>query len=198
MYNNFKELNRIGYGSNFNRITIDKENNTIKKECINDYGLKKIKYEINFYKYLISNSIIFSFPKIYNFNENSYIMEYYDNYKPLYSIFNNFNSKKKNDIIQNINKSLSILHNFDKKKVSLEEYKYNLDIEISKKILERYNIVKDIVKKYNFIKKINNIEILDFEYILIEINKKINNTIKEKHNNDLYFVPLHGDCQFNN
>jgi hypothetical protein len=67
---NFMVLNRIGYGSNFNKISINKDKNIIKKECINEYGQKKINYEINFYKFLINNNILFKTPKIFSFEKN--------------------------------------------------------------------------------------------------------------------------------
>ena len=58
--------------------------------------------------------------------------------------------------------------------------------------------LKEFKKKYDFIKTVNNIEILSFEEILFKINKKIYKHIELKNNSYYYFVPIHGDCQFNN
>jgi hypothetical protein len=232
MDHNFIILNRIGYGSNFNKISIDINKNIIKKECINEYGKKKINYEINFYKFLINNSISFKIPKIYSFQENGYTMEYLNDYEPLYKIYNLIDQKKKNKLITEIRQNLKELHNSSKKIISKDEYYFNLKIEIYEKIHNRYNLIKDIVKKYDFIKTVNNIEILSFEKILSEINNKIYEfigvfrklqprqnlsvllypasplpgqalqgsaeSVESKNNSEYYFVPLHGDCQFNN
>ena len=195
---NFIVLDRIGYGSNFNKISIDINNNIIKKECINSYGQKKINYEINFYKFLINNNISFKTPKIYLFQENGYSMEYLNNYEPLYKIFNKLEDFKKNNLLNKIKENLNELHNSSKKIIQKEEYYKNLKIEIEEKTQTRYNSIKHILKKYDFIKKVNNIEILSFEKILSEINNKIYKFIEVKNTSVYEFVPLHGDCQFNN
>ena len=195
---NFIVLDRIGYGSNFNKISIDINNNIIKKECINSYGQKKIHYEINFYKFLINNNISFKTPKIYLFQENGYSMEYLNNYEPLYKIFNKLEDFKKNNLLNKIKENLNELHNSSKKSIQKEEYYKNLKIEIEEKTQTRYNSIKHILKKYDFIKKVNNIEILSFEKILSEINNKIYKFIEVKNTSVYEFVPLHGDCQFNN
>lgn len=192
---NFIELNRIGYGSNFNKLNIDYSNNIIKKECINSYGLKKINYEKKFYQYLIDNNIEFNYPKIYNFNDNGYTMQYLKEYNPLYKYYKNFDEKTKDIILLKIKSNLDKLHNSTKIYLSKEEFIENINFEINDKILERFNLIKNIISKYNFIKKVNNIEILSFEEILSKLNKKINDIIIDK---EFYFVPIHGDCQFNN
>lgn len=192
---NFIELNRIGYGSNFNKLYIDYSNNIIKKECINNYGLKKINYEKKFYQYLIDNNIEFNYPKIYNFIDKGYSMQFLKEYSPLYKYYKDFDEKTKDIILLKINSNLDILHNSSKIYLSKQEFIDNVNYEIEDKILERYNLIKNIISKYNYIKKVNNIEILTFEQILFELNKNINIIIKNK---ESYFVPIHGDCQFNN
>jgi len=81
-------LNRNGYGSNFNEIYIDYANNIIKKKCNNDYGLKKINYEIKIYKFIIENKIDFPIPKIYSIEDNGYTMHFFVSHMPLYKIYN--------------------------------------------------------------------------------------------------------------
>lgn len=195
---NFIVLDRIGYGSNFNKISIDINNNIIKKECINEYGQKKINYEINFYKFLINNNISFKTPKIYLFQENGYIMEYLNNYEPLYKVFNLIDNTRKTKLLNKIRENLNNLHNSSKKYILKDEYYLNLKIEIEEKTQNRFNTIKNIIKKYDFIKKVNNIEIIPFEQLLLMINKKIYEFIELSNLSDFYFVPLHGDCQFNN
>ena len=193
---NFIELDRIGYGSNFNKLYIDYDNNIIKKECTNNYGLKKINYEKIFYKYLIDNNILFNYPKIYNFFDNGYTMEYLNNYIPLYKVYKKLEEPIKSNILLKIKSSLNNLHNSKKIILTKEDYINNINLEINDKIIERYNLIKNILSKYNYIKKVNNVEILSFNEILYEINNRINSIIKN--NKEYYFVPIHGDCQFNN
>ena len=103
------ELNRNGYGSNFNKIYIDLSTNIVKKICYNNYGIKKMKNEINFIKY-ITNKINFPIPKIYECLQNGYIMEYMNNYIPLYKIYNQNNL----NILSTINLKLKLLHTVEK------------------------------------------------------------------------------------
>ena len=191
-------LNRIGYGSNFNKLSVNFNRNIIKKESINKYGDKKINYEINFYRFLINNEIFFRIPKIYDFERNSYTMEYFNNYEPLYKIFNVLNNFKKTKLINEIKNNLNILHNSSTIYISKDDFFLNLKIEIEEKIIMRYNKIKDIIKKYDYIKKVNNIKILDFYKILYIINTKIYKLFEIKYKDNYYLTPFHGDCQFNN
>ncbi len=78
---------RYGYGDSFNDIIID--NNNIIKKSKNSYGDVKISNEINFYNYIETNKIKFSIPKIIEFGENFYVMEYLSNTVPLYKYLQN-------------------------------------------------------------------------------------------------------------
>jgi hypothetical protein len=193
---NFIILKRIGYGANFNKISIDQTKNLIKKECISAYGEKKINCEIKFYKFIIEKSITFKLPKIFSFQENGYIMEYLKVYQPLYKCIyylSEFESKK---IVNKIYLNLKSLHGSYVKHISREEYYRHLKIETLDKIQTRFDNIKNIIDKYSFIKKVNNVELLSFEFILSELNKKIYSIIEDKQ--DFCLVPIHGDCQFNN
>ncbi len=195
MSDNYSEINRIGYGSNFNKIYVNNDNTKIKKICVSDYGIKKINAEIYFYKY-INKYTNLSFPKIYGFIENGYIMQFMNNYEPLYKIYNFLPDDEKNNIIINIYNELNKLHNLEKKYISKNEYIDNLHLEIDKKIKDRYNSIKNKINTYSFIKYVNNIQIYDFEYILTIINNRIYDIINSK--NEYYLTIIHGDCQFNN
>lgn len=190
----YKLLNRIGYGSNFNNLYIDYENNIIKKECFNSYGIKKINSEILLYNFIIDNQINFPIPKIYRFHDNGYTMQYLYNFKPLYKIFKNLDDTKK--ILNKIDQYLLCLHSFTKKIVTKETYIYHLKIEIETKIMDRMHIINPIIKKYNYIKTINNKQIIPFEILIEKLKTSIYNIVNTK--NEYYFVPIHGDCQFNN
>lgn len=192
----FEIIKRVGYGASFNNIYIDITTNKIKKKAYNKLGKKKIKYEINFLKYIIENNIDIPIPKIYNFYKYKYIMENMTNYIPLYKNYANYSDGKKKEILNMIYTSLNKLHSFEKIKVSKKVYFTNLMNEIENKLLERYDNIKHIISKYDFIKKINNKLIINF-YVLISMIKNKIEIIINKYD-DYYFVPIHGDCQFNN
>lgn len=195
-YNYDKEEKRVGYGSNFNNIYIDRKTNTIKKVFFNDYGMKKIRYEKKFYEFLINHTIDFPIPKIHFFLENGYIMDYLYDYTPLYKIFTTCGEEKQGEIMIKITDYLKNLHNSNKILVTKDEYYKHLDIEINMKLLQRYEVIKSLVQKYDYIKTVNNIKIINFHTLVDLIQKEIYKIVNDK--NEYSFVPLHGDCQFNN
>lgn len=186
-------INRNGYGSNFNEITIN--NNLLIKKIKNDYGKEKIKNEINFYNSI--KTIDFPTPTIIEMNINKYyiIMEYLKEYNPLYKLFNDLDDSSKNEILNLIKFHLNKLHKII---IPIKIKLYNDDLinETISKIDERMKNVEFIIKKYSFIKKINNKIFIPFSKIKNEISKNIYNHIN---NNKYYFYSIiHGDCQFNN
>lgn len=193
MNNNYILLNRLGYGANFNNIYIDYEKNLIKKECINSYGNNKIRNEIVLYNFIIDNKISFPIPNIFSVYENGYVMQYLFNFKHLYKIFKSLNKAK---ITDKIKQNLLNLHSFTKKTVTQYEYKFHLKIEIETKIIDRIQSIQHIIQKYNYVKTVNNKPILPFETLMDKIKTFIYNIVNNK--KEYYFVPIHGDCQFNN
>jgi len=191
-----EEEKRVGYGSNFNNIYIDHKTNTIKKVCFNDYGMKKITYEKKFYEFLLNHKIDFPVPKIHCFLENGYIIDYLYDYNPLYKIFTTCDKEKQNEIMMKIDEYLKNLHDSNKIFVSKDEYYKHLNIEINMKLLQRYEVIKSLVQKYDYIKTVNNIEIIPFHKLVDLIQKEIYQFVNNK--NEYFFVPIHGDCQFNN
>jgi hypothetical protein len=195
-YNYDKEEKRVGYGSNFNNIYIDRTTNTIKKVCFNDYGMKKITYEKKFYEFLINHTIDFPVPKIHCFLENGYIMVYLYDYTPLYKTFTICDKEKQNEIMIKIIHYLKNLHDSNKIFVSKDEYYKDLNMEINMKLLQRYEVMKSLVQKYDYIKSVNMVEIIPFHKLVDLIQKEICKIINNK--NEYFLVPIHGDCQFNN
>jgi fructosamine-3-kinase len=57
-------------------------------------------------------------------------------------------------------------------------------------------MIEPIIEKYKYIKKVNNVEIISFHKLINMIQTQIYILINNK--NDYFFVPIHGDCQFNN
>lgn len=187
------ELKRNGYGSNFNKLYIDTSSNIIQKECYHSYGMKKITNEIAFLHFINNNNIPFPIPKVYTILTNGYTMEYMNNYIPLYQTYD---IQKTPNILKDIMNKLTILHSFDQKITTREIYLEQLLMETNTKIYDRYELIKSTIFKYNFIKSVNGISIYDFDYIMDNINHKIIDLVKQK--DEYYFVPIHGDCQFNN
>lgn len=180
-----KVIERCGYGASFNELTI--MNDRIRKRCKNEYGLKKIHMEIKFYKYLIENRIAFPYADIYNFSRDGYDMKYYNDYIPLYKNYTG------HECVIN---TLKILHSHTVQKVSKEYFIEQLHHEIHTKIMKRYEDIKSITEKYSYITHVNGVKVLSFERLLECINTRIIRIVNEW--DEFTFVPIHGDCQFNN
>ncbi len=178
-----------GYGSSLTRVSIINDT-TLKKEAISNYGKKRIKKEILFYKKLKESNINFPVPEFNQISEFKFNMEYLSDYITYQEYLNNgfkINKKVIFDHLKNLHAN-SI-------KVSEDEFKNNLQIETYGKVEERYSEIKDIIDKYNYIKIVNGIEILDFTNII----NFIKNFIKsyEIPTNNHYSL-IHGDLQLNN
>jgi hypothetical protein len=180
-----KVIERCGYGASFNELTI--VGDKIRKRCKNDYGLKKICMEIKFYKYVIENKINFPIANIYNFYKDGYDMKYFEGYLPLY---------KKYFGTDDVYKSLEYLHSHESQKVTKEYFIEQLHHEIETKIIKRYDEIKGVIEKYSYIKHVNGKKILPFQKLLESINTRIIKIVNDW--SEFTFVPIHGDCQFNN
>ena len=183
--NNFKIINRNGYGSNFNIIFINNSNTLIKKKTFSIYGIEKIKAEINFYKFINNNKINIKIPKIYYSNDNIIIMEYI-------SEKNKLNIDYFNIIINNINN----LHIFNNIYINKNYYKQLLLEETIIKINNRYSKIKHIIEKYNNIKYVNNIKLIEYNDIIDKLYNFFLNYINNL--NEYSLQPIHGDLQYNN
>jgi thiamine kinase-like enzyme len=180
-----KTLERYGYGSSFNELTVNGD--CITKKCKNDYGLVKIEHEINFYKFIHEKDTNFPIVKILQFFEDGYEMKFLIGYKPLYEAAFN---------IDDVYRALNTLHMCETKEVSKEYFLKQLTMEINDKILDRFNSIRDSVIKYEFVTHVNGIRIMKFEELLEKINKEIYECVNNMEKYE--FVPIHGDCQFNN
>lgn len=188
-------LERNGYGSNFNTIEI--LDNILIKKSNNNYGLERIKIEINFYEYLIKNSIHFDIPKIINYDnqKGEIIMEYLNNYTPLYKHFILLNNDEKIELLNYIFLKLKNIHNI---KINVDRNTYINDLikETNTKIIKRNLDIQYILKKYDFIKRVNGVYLKSLEEIVSKIKKIIDKHIETK--NEYVYNLIHGDCQFNN
>jgi len=186
-------LKRNGYGSSFNDIYYDSEK--LVKKVKNEYGLSKMKNEIAFYNYIKESNCIFPAPILYSSTETELCMKYYSKYVPLYKIFTPLTPSKKIQIKEKIMNHLHTLHCSSTKHVLKGQYMNDIHIETHVKIMDRLKDVKPIIDSYT-IKKVNNITLCSFEDLFSFIKAKIQEyiSLKEKYT----YVPIHGDCQFNN
>jgi len=188
-------LERNGYGSYFNRLIITNDT-VIKKESISDYGYTKIDNEKEFYKYINSNCIIFPVPRIIDYGEHWYSMEYLKNYTPLYKIYETIDNYKKINIYSKIKNLLSKLHIQTEKFVSFDVILDDIKYEFNTKLFDRIKVVQYLIDRYSFITSVNGSKIYSFSE---SINMHYNRVVKyfnSKENNTICVI--HGDCQFNN
>ena len=186
-------LKRNGYGSYFNDIYYDSEK--LVKKVKNKYGISKMKYEIDFYNYIKESNCMFPAPILYSLSETEICMKYYSNYTPLYKQYPLLTQSKKIQIKKQIIDNLHTLHTSSIRHVSKEQYMNDIYIETHIKIMERLKDVKPILESYT-IKKVNNITLCSFEEIFSFVKAKIQYYIALKE--EYLYVPIHGDCQFNN
>jgi hypothetical protein len=147
--------------------------------------------------FIIDNKIDFPIPKIFDFSENQYEMEFLQNYKPLYLVYEKFSSDYQKEIINKIYNSLSKLHFYKNYRKDVAEIILNIKMETEDKLLERYSQIEKVVKKYNHITYVNGTEIYNFDTTLKILNRMIDKYI-EKNKDKLELGLIHGDCQFNN
>ena len=186
-------LERNGYGSYFNDIYHDSDK--LIKKVKNKYGLNKLKNEIQFYQYIKDSKCLFPVPIIYSSSNTEICMKYYPDYIPLYKLYNMLSEDKKNELKNQIINNLKLLHLSLIKPVSKNTYMNDLTIETSTKLLERIVDVIPIIKEYPIL-KVNNIILRSFDQLLGFIKTKIEYYISLK--SEYNYVPIHGDCQFNN
>lgn len=187
------KINRNGYGSNFNNIYVNDGYKYLKKEAINSYAKSKLYDELKFYDYVKINNINIKIPDIIEYSLDYYVMNY------IKSTFSddtyNYDFKKMIPIIIN---ELKKLYKYNKI-VDREYYNKIILEETIAKIKNRFEDISTIIYDDIKIKKINNLELLSFNEILIIINDKINcylNSIKSDNNPKIEII--HGDPQLNN
>jgi beta-phosphoglucomutase-like phosphatase (HAD superfamily) len=176
----------------FNKIS-EIDSNKLLKESTCEYGNKIIEKEIRFYKYHSD----FKFkPKIYEFRNNSYLMEKIDNAKQVIIYFNESLQYVQFDILEKCLELLEKLH--EKKKISIEKsiLLRDINIEFKLKIENRLKKIKPLLTYFSFIKKVNNVVIKTDHNIIIQ--KLSNNIITFLKKNVNSYHTIHGDCNLSN
>lgn len=184
-----------GYGGFLTKLRF--ENGIITKKSLNDQGDVRIKNEINFYNFANTTSFSRFIPKILSFSDNSFNMEYLNDYTTLEIYLRT--CVNKTDVIlstiKNINNILEHHLYTEKVFVELNEFEQNIFLETTGKVLSRIQSVTTIIEKYNFITTVNGVEIMKLDEIMEKIDKHIKNYLKSCEFN---YYPIHGDLQLNN
>ena len=187
-------INREAYGAQFNNLY--RLDGLIKKEAKNKYGRDKIKNEIAFLKYVSTNNIKFPIPEIIEYTEDSYTMKYYENHKPLITVWKTLGENDKKNILLKIKQYFFNLYKSSHKVITKEEYTSMLIEEVETKLEKRLKQIGEILEKYKHVKKVNLRPIPNVSEILSYFKSEAMKFIKSKRSYILY--PIHGDSQFNN
>lgn len=187
-----------GYGGFLTKLYF--QNGIIHKKSLNEHGDVRIKNEMNFYNFANATSFSRFIPKILSFSDNSFDMEYLNDYTTLEIYFRNYiNNSDNSDVIlstiQKINNILDKNLYTDKVLVELNEFEQNIFLETTGKVLSRIQSVRSIIEKYNYVSTVNGVETMKLDKIIEKIDKYINNYLKSCEFN---YYPIHGDLQLNN
>ena len=182
-------MNEDNYGFTFNNITII--DNVINKKFKNLLGKIKINNEIEFYRYIFENNISFPMPKIVCYEDGALSLQYINNSSTLTNKieFNNIDY-----YINRIKQYLIIIHNIQIP-MSFDIIQRDLDIELHKKVLDRFNEFDwNSNLLFNSIKTVNNVKIRNtYEYCNL-IRSKISLYLKSRNHYNL----IHGDVHLGN
>jgi len=182
-------MNENNYGFMFNDITI--QDNKLHKQSKNLLGKTKINFEIKFYKYIFENMIYFPMPRLLDFQDGFLSIEYIQNSN---TMTNKINPNNINEYINKIKQYLSIIHDIQKP-VYFEIIQRDLDIELHKKLLNRFNEFDwSSNELFNSIKSVNNIKFKNINFYCDIIKSKISSHLKERS----YYNLIHGDTHLGN
>ena len=157
---------------------------------------------MNFYKFLNNLNddgaqiIINLFPKILNFYESAFSMNYLSDYINLYKYLNKLKQKENEFIIKKVILNLEKLHNYQKKKISKTQFLYDIKNETYDKINNKLKNIQTIINHFPKFIKVNNVYIESYEVIIKKINKYIFNYYETL--NIFEYNIIHGDTNFSN
>lgn len=192
---NDDENNDANNDANDNANASDK-NKPLKlfKKGITDKGKELIKNECEWFKKVPPLPFL---PRIFNYYEHGYIMEYMKTYVSLYSFLKTTdNFSIKNNILQTIFNNINIVHKLEKISVSQITFFNNLKIEIFDKLYSRKKVINPLIEYFGNIIIVNGIKINTFDEV---VNKCKNIIIKYYQALEKYdYSIIMGDCQFSN
>ena len=160
--------------------SLEYNDDTLKKSAVNDKGVEVIKNEIDYYKFINSNTDARAlFPTMYQANGTSFIMGKIDG----------FNLKNKLDEISQVIKELKKLHKIKPlPRINKTEQKVSLKLEYKYIPLERMKSIDALMPRIDFV---NNTDVRGIETLaLLHIDDLINDC------ND--FTLIHGDPNSSN
>ena len=191
----------------FNEINI--KHNQLLKRALNEKGIQVIKHEIGFYKFLdtltekndknnnnLQCQIRDYFPKIYNYYESAFSMEYKKDTVNLYKFLKSNNKATNEETLKHILDKLRILHQFKKVKIQKVQFLHDIKGEIYDKIVNRIKVIQPLIDYFPSFKKVNGIYISSFETLLTKIHKYIFNYYELL--DDYTYSIIHGDPNFSN
>ena len=180
----------------FNEINV--KNNLIMKKAINAKGIEVIKYEMNFYKYLINTNdeIKNLFPIINNFYDTAFTMVYQKKYVNLYKYLNNNSQENNEKVILDIIQKLNLLHNYKKKNIIKTHFLHDIKAEIYDKIISRIKNIEEILNYFPKFKKVNNVYIDSFDNIIKNIQQYLFDYYETL--DEFEYSIIHGDTNFSN
>jgi len=183
----------------FNEINI--KNNQLLKKAINEKGVQVIKHEMAFYKYLdklqeTDNKSLNLFPKIYQYYESAFSMEYKKEYINLYKYLKNNNSQENEMIIKKLLDKFQYLHQLKNEKIPKVNFLHDIKGEIYDKIIKRIKNIQPILDYFPKFKKVNGIFIADFKTLLDNIHQFIFQYYELL--DDYQYQVIHGDPNFSN
>lgn len=187
------ELFREGYGSAFNTLYI--RDDTFIKKAKNEYGQFRLKNEKEFLKFLLTKKINFPIPEKLSFYEEYYTMKYYKDWKPLYKVLQE-EATLQTFFVEKVYHSLGELHNSSSKLIERDLVRKDLIKEMVWKLRERSGDIEDLIKDYNHIKTVNGLELVSMSSLFELFEEEIDRFLKDR--STVPYVPIHGDCQFNN
>lgn len=182
-------MNENNYGFLFNNITLNNDN--FNKKSKNLLGNMKINNEIEFYLYINKNNIQFPMPKLLNYQDGEITIKYILNSSTLTNKIKSYNLY---EYINKIKHYLNIIHSIQKT-ITFDIIEKDLNIEIKKKVIDRFNEFEwNSNTIYNSIKSVNNIKIKNIDYYCDIIHSKIINYLNGRN----YYNLIHGDIHLGN
>lgn len=149
---NFKEdKNQTRF---FNSLVVDPAGKTITKKAVDSLYVHLIKKEIDWYSKYESletskNKVV---PKIYSFNEDSFVMDYLSSYKPLHCVLDELEKtsdvSKIKDVYNNVFNTIEKISGISSIEVPLEVFEHDLRKEVVEKVIGRCEKIKEFLINY--------------------------------------------------
>lgn len=189
----WRKLQREGYGSEFNDLYI--EGDFFIKVPKNEYGKKKLLFEMEAYVVFMKDVPSFPLAKFEYVSPEIFRLHYYRDSIPLWKFYKSVSVNERDTLLYSILHHLQNLHNTKQKTVSKEEFSSLLRQETLLKLKDRYSEIKHILDQYPF-SKVNGLPCLSFDECIHLVEEETYKYIEKKSEYQLCYI--HGDPQFNN